>query len=118
MHRFFTFSLVLFLFLLIGGYLGGLPHIDAILLGYLLSFFFVGSNYLVVHKTEKWKESDFYRLYFISLAARFVLVITALLVVLLTTKFHQIYFTVSFIISYILHSVIEIISFNKNIRNR
>lgn len=48
-----------------------------------------------------------------ALGVRFIVVLVALVVVLETIKIHQIYFTVSFIISYIFHSVIEMILINK-----
>lgn len=88
-------------------------HLPAAALAYLLSFLFVGSNFFVIRKIYRTKDARFYRHFFVSLAARFVLVLVALVVVLKATKIPQIYFTVSFIISYIFHSVIEIISINK-----
>jgi hypothetical protein len=96
-----------------GGYIGGISHSYAIIIGYLLSFVFVGSNLFFVQKTSSWAENRFYRFYFVSLALRFLLILIVLVVVFKTIKIHQIYFTVSFIISYILHSVIEIFSINK-----
>jgi len=78
-----------------------------------LSFIFVASNFFVVRHIRKKPHKIFYRRFIISMAVRFIFVLTVLLLVLKVTKFHQIYFTVSFIISYILHSVIEIILINK-----
>jgi phosphatidylserine synthase len=92
-------------------------QIGAILLAHGLSFIFVVSNFLVVHNFRDQSCKRFYRQFYIVLSVRFFLVIVALVVILETTKFHQIYFTVSFIISYILHSVIEVISINKMLEN-
>lgn len=85
----------------------------AVVTGYLLSFLFVGSNFLVIRKINKTNTSDFYRHFYITLGLRFTLVLAALIVILKTTNIQEIYFTVSFIFSYILHSVIEIFSIDK-----
>lgn len=80
---------------------------------YLLSFVFTGSNFLVMRKVELDDQSKFTRIFGSSLVVRFLLVIAALIFMLKALNNHQIFFTVSFIISYICHSVIEIIFLNK-----
>ena len=90
----------------------GLPIIVA-LSAYLLSFLFVASNFLVIQRLRGADNAKFYWQFFLSLGLRFLLVLVALVVILKAIKIHQIYFTVSFIISYIFHSVIEIILINK-----
>lgn len=82
-------------------------------LAYLLSFLFVASYYPVLRNFRNKRHKIFYRRFWTILSLRFVFVIIMLVVILMVTKFHQIYFTVSFIILYILHSVIEIILINK-----
>ncbi|WP_171032773.1 ATP synthase subunit I [Fodinibius saliphilus] len=79
----------------------------------LLSFFFVGSNFFVFKKIREDSSDSFYRKFYLSFGLRFLFVIAALVVALKAIKIHQIHFTVSFIFSYIFHSVIEIISINK-----
>jgi len=113
LYDFLRFSGWTFLVLLGIVFLTSKSHLFAAAFAYLLSFLFVGSNFFVIKKIYRTKHSRFYRHFFISLATRFVLVLVALVVVLKATKIPQIYFTVSFIISYIFHSVIEIISINK-----
>ncbi len=113
LYEFLGFSLIAFLILLAGTYLTIQSYLFAAVLAYLLSFVFVSSNFFIIRKLEGEDQSKFYWQFFISIGVRFVLIIVALVVVLKTIKIHQIYFTVSFIFSYIFHSVIEIISINK-----
>jgi hypothetical protein len=113
LFKFLGLSFVAFLALMLGAYGMIKAHLMAPTVGYLLSFFFVGSNFLVLRNFHALSDSDFYKRFFISLGVRFVLVIVVFVVVLLTIKIHQIYFTISFIISYIFHSLIEIISITK-----
>ncbi|SHE39906.1 hypothetical protein SAMN05443144_101217 [Fodinibius roseus] len=88
-------------------------HMGEMALAYLLSFLFVASYYPVLRNFREARHKIFYRRFLTVLALRFVFVLIMLVVILMVTKFHQIYFTVSFIILYILHSVIEIILINK-----
>ncbi len=78
-----------------------------------LTYLFVAGNFAVVRYLDVDDNKKFYRLFFISIVLRFLLVLGALVFVLKTINFHQIFFTVSFIISYIFHSVNEIIFINK-----
>ena len=112
-HKFLWNSLVAFLFLVGLTILLGQQYYLAVSVGYLLSFLFVGSNFFVIKRIKTEKSSNFITWFYISLGIRFLLVLVALVVILKTIKIHQIYFTVSFIISYIFHSVIEIILINK-----
>jgi len=95
-----------------GTALAGKSALFAALFAYMLSFLFVGSNFYVIRNIRGEDHSSFYRQFFITLAVRFVLIIALLILILETIKIHQIYFTVSFIISYIFHSIIEVISIN------
>ena len=88
-------------------------EMGAILLAHTVSLLFVGSIFAVVRNIRKQSHKTFYRHFLIIFSLRFVLVVGVLTLILMITKFHQIYFTVSFIISYILHSVIEIFSINQ-----
>lgn len=80
---------------------------------YLLSFAFVGSNFLVMRKLDVDDHRRFVRIFGRSLAVRFILVLIAIVAGLSIGNKHQIFFTVSFIISYICHSITEIIFLNK-----
>lgn len=94
-------------------FLSDASKVGAGLAGYVLSFVFVGSNLVVLRDFRSLSNSAFNKRFFISLGVRFVLVLAAFAVMVKTLKIHQIYFTVSFVISYICHSVIEIILINK-----
>jgi len=113
LKQFLWGSLVAFLLIIAASLLIEELPIVASTFAFLLSFVFVGSNFFVIRKIKDTEESKFYWQFFITLSARFILVLVALVLILKTIKIHQIYFTVSFIISYIFHSVIEIISINK-----
>lgn len=106
-------SLVTSVGVLLPGTLAGWEFLYAFGLAYLLSYLFVGSNFIAIGKIDLNDHKKFYRFFLISLAARFLFMIAALVFVLEVIKIHQIFFTVSFIISYIFHSVIEIIFINK-----
>lgn len=94
-------------------YFTGMEYLFALVVAYLLSYVFVASNFLTLRKLDHSDHKKFYRLFLSSLAVRFLLMIAALIFVLEAIKIHQIFFTVSFIISYIFHSVIEIIFINQ-----
>lgn len=86
--------------------------------GYVLSFLFVASNYIVVRRIGLDDQKKFLKLFFASLIVRFLLVLACFISVLAFIHISQILFTVSFIISYIFHSIIEIIFINKILENR
>lgn len=62
-----------------------------------------------------WDSSwdKFSKIFFLSIVGRFLLVIIILIILLVLTKIDEIYFTVSFIISYLYNSITEMIYFNK-----
>jgi hypothetical protein len=110
------------------GFLGLLPVLvmlffltaeaaTAVLAGYCLSFLFVGSNWIVIRRLYSGESPQFYRRYLRLLLIRFASIIGLLMLILGVTKIDQIFFTVSFIISYIFHSVIEIIFIQKILEN-
>lgn len=88
-------------------------YAGGVISAYLLSFLFVGANFVGIKGFKRKSNTAFYKRFLITMALRFVAVVAAIIILLETIKFHQIFFTVSFIISYILHSVIEIISINQ-----
>ena len=111
--RFSTFAAGIFAIVTVGIFILAQLSIYPFLCAYLLSYIFVGSNFLVMRKIKLDDNKRFVRIFGISLAVRFLLVLAALVIGLKTINNHQIFFTVSFIISYICHSVIEIIFLNK-----
>lgn len=111
--RFSKISFLTFCGFFLLGLFAGASFVFAFSLAYLLSYVFVTSNFIVVRNLDLNDHKKFYRIFLFSLAARFILMIAALIFVLEVIKIHQIFFTVSFIISYIFHSVIEIIFINQ-----
>lgn len=93
----------------------GTGALAASLAAYLLSFTFTGSNYAVIRKIGVKSHKRFYRIFLVSLAIRFTVVLALFVFILKVVEIHHIYFTVSFIISYIFHSVIEIIYLHKTL---
>lgn len=89
-----------------------------LLTGYLLSFLFVISNLYVVRRLDLGDPGRFLKVFFTAIAVRFAVVLICFVGVLAFLKIDQILFTVSFIISYIFHSIIEIIFINKILENR
>ena len=106
-------SSLVFICIFFVGFLAGTQFLFAFGLAYLLSYLFVASNFIAVRNINLDDHKKFYRIFLISLAVRFALMIGALIFVLEVIKIHQIFFTVSFIISFIFHSVIEIIFINQ-----
>lgn len=91
---------------------------EALAAGYILSFFFVFSNILLIEKLWFYDNELFMKAFYISLPIRFVLVLAAFGTILGVTKIHEIYFTVSFIISYLFNSVTELIFILKILQKR
>lgn len=60
---------------------------------------------------KKWEV--FSKVFFLSLIVRFIVVLISFTVILNVIKIDEIYFTVSFIISYLCYSITEMIFFNK-----
>jgi len=90
-----------------------IQKVPVFLMAYVISFVFVGSNFLAIRKINLDDQNRFFKVFGWTLAIRFVMVIAALVIILKLINNHQIFFTVSFIISYICHSVIEIIFLSK-----
>ena len=85
----------------------------AVLAGVLLSSLFVDSSAWVFETVQKLENEQFIKVYVFSIFIRFVLVLLIFGILLATTKIDEIYFTVSFIISYLCESVTEMIFINK-----
>ena len=103
----------LFLFAGLVVYLWYPAALGTFCIAYLLSFIFTGSNFLVMRKVGVDDQPKFIKIFGSSLIIRFLLILAALVFTLKALNNHQIFFTVSFIISYICHSINEIIFLNK-----
>jgi len=85
----------------------------AVISGFLLSAIFVFSSIWVLENFWNIDSGMFVKVFFFSMAIRFLLVLVALGILLGMTKIDEIYFTVSFIISYLYQSVMEMIFINQ-----
>jgi hypothetical protein len=85
----------------------------AIISGAILSSIFIVSSGWVLHTFRKAENSLFMQVFFFSMVIRFVLVLLLFSILLGLTKIDKIYFTVSFIISYLCQSITEMIFINK-----
>ncbi|HBQ58278.1 MAG TPA: hypothetical protein DD671_01260 [Balneolaceae bacterium] len=85
----------------------------AVLSGVLLSAIFVCSSAWIFDAFQYAENALFIKIYIFSIVLRFLLVLLLFGILLGTTKIDEIYFTVSFIISYLCQSVTEMIFLNK-----
>ena len=82
--------------------------------GWLLGLIGVLAHYLSVWYLREKDDRSFFVWFFRGLFLRFIFILALFSIVLVSTEIEQISFTLSFIISYILHSVIDIILIHKN----
>lgn len=85
----------------------------AVLSGVMLSSIFVSSSAWIFDAFRNAENSLFVKVFFFSTVIRFLLVLAIFGILLGVTKIDEIYFTVSFIISYLCQSVTEMIFINK-----
>ncbi len=81
--------------------------------GFLLSLLSVLVSSWIIERFWEAEFNQFNKIFFFSLFIRFIVVVGVLALLLGVTKIDEIYFTVSFIISYLCHSITEMIFFNK-----
>lgn len=81
----------------------------AVFWGYTLSLLFVLSSFIIIHKFWNSKDTVFFKAFLFSIPIRFFIVLTTFAILIKTTKINEIYFTVSFIISYLCQSITETI---------
>jgi hypothetical protein len=85
----------------------------AVVSGVLLSSVFVVSSGWILEAFQNADGTVFIQVYIFSIAIRFIVVLALFGILLATTKIDEIYFTVSFIISYLCQSVTEMILIHK-----
>lgn len=90
----------------------------AIYSGFLLSAIFIASSAWVIDFFWEAENKLFIQVFFFSMAIRFILILIVFGILLGVTKIDEIYFTVSFIISYLYQSVTEMIFINKILQKR
>lgn len=107
----------LLLILSLSFYVVGEQQAIAVMSGVLLSSIFVVSSAWVFDTFGGISSQRFMKIFFASTAIRFVLVLVLFGILLGFTEIDEIYFTVSFIISYLCQSVTEMIFINKILQN-
>jgi uncharacterized membrane protein len=106
------FSLLLAL-ISTGFFLVGERQGVAVVSGVLLSSIFVSSSAWIFDAFKNAPNRVFIKVFFFSTFIRFLLVLALFGILVGVTKIDEIYFTVSFIISYLCQSLTEIIFINK-----
>lgn len=87
------------------------------IIGYLLGLLAVAIHLVNSKFISKKNDLSFFRHYYISLILRFLIVCFFFIFILTMIKIDEFSFTVSFIISYLFHSVNEVIFLNKKLTN-
>lgn len=85
------------------------------IVGYLLGIFAVALHYISSMFSYRQPDRDFLGVYYLSIFIRFLIVCAVFILVLILTKIEVFSFTVSLIISYIFHSVNEVIHLNQKL---
>ena len=95
-------------------------EIDAISLfaGYGIGMLAIGLHYLMSVLSMTWENETFLALYTPLSMLRLILVLGLFVTLVFLGNFDQFSFTVSFLISYIYHSVINVFLLNKRTNNR
>ncbi len=95
-------------------------EIDAIsvFVGYGIGMLAIGLHYLMSVLSMRWENETFLALYTPLSMLRLLLVLGLFVTLIFLGNFDQFSFTVSFLISYIYHSVINIFLLNKRTNNR
>jgi len=86
--------------------------------GYFLGIISVAGHLLIVWLIKDNAQKAFMERYYLGIFIRFLITLGLFASLLILTEIEQISFTLSFIISYIFHSGIDIILINKKITNR
>ena len=86
---------------------------SAIFGGVMLGVAYILSSVMLINKIRKYESSTFIKTFFIGMAIRLLLAIIVISTVFTYTKIDEIFFTVSFIFSYLCTSIPELIFINK-----
>jgi len=116
--RGFFFSLLTgFLFFLSVSLIFRQVEIGSWLTGYFIGVLTVILHLLFSHISDQVSQDKFITYFHAGLFIRFLAVIALFIILLLVTNLDEFSFTVSFIISYIFHSVNEVIFLNQKLKN-
>jgi len=86
--------------------------------GYILGFLAVVLHYVMSFFSKNISDQYFMWYYFGGLFVRFLIVLGLFLILIISGKFDHLSFTVSFLISYLFHSVIDMILLNEKLTNQ
>lgn len=86
--------------------------------GYGVGLLTIFLHYATSSYSGKWYKKRFLLFYISAMIIRFLIVLGIFIILLIMEKFDQLSFTVSFLFSYICHSLINIILLNKELTNR
>ena len=81
--------------------------------GYFLGLIAAVMHYMIIYFTRFLGHEQFLMIYYLSVFIRFAAILILFTTLLVLVNIEQISFTLSFIISYIFHSVIEIVLLHK-----
>lgn len=87
-------------------------------MGYLVGLLAIVLHFVMSFFTKRWSNEHFFLLYTPAMIVRLIIVLVIFIGLLIWEKFDQFSFTVSFLISYICHSAINIILLNKELTDR
>ena len=87
------------------------------IMGYFLGLLAVLLHYGFSLFTRRVDDAKFAKFFLTGLVLRFVIILTLFVLIILSEKFDQFSFTVGFLISYIFHSVNDVILLNKKLTN-
>lgn len=93
--------------------LSSFNSLPALIAGYAVGFLAIGLHYVMSAFSMRWENETFFALYTPLFLIRLLVVLGIYIGVIIWGKFDQFSFTVSFLISYIYHSVINIFLLNK-----
>ncbi|REL33315.1 hypothetical protein DYD21_11075 [Rhodohalobacter sp. SW132] len=106
------------LFFLISGFLMSGDSRTGWFAGYGVGLLAIILHYVTSLFSKRWNDELFFVVYTPAIFVRLIIVLAIFIGLLVWEKFDQFSFTVSFLISYICHSVINIILLNKELTNR
>lgn len=88
-------------------------HTTGMIFGYGLGVLSAFSHLVMIRIISNWPQNSFLLVYYLGTVARILLTLLLFVLFLVLVKEGQISFTLSFIISYIFHSVVDGIFINK-----
>lgn len=86
--------------------------------GYALGLLAIALHFVMSSFAGRLEGDRFFQFFFGGVAVRFMIILGLFVILIISGKFDQLGFTVSFLISYIFHSVIDMILLNDELTNQ